>query len=207
MELWTLHGHRARAWMATAILALVLVASNHEAGATILLALDIEKMSDEAVMVVQGHVAWDFCTRQGPSAPIYTYTGIEMSRCVVGDCPGSLTLKHRGGTVGELTQVIPGMPRFSPGQEVLLFLREDPEGEADRYAVFGMVQGFFLILEDPDSGQDMAVQQLEGVSLATTDSMGKIVPAGIVEPVVMDLEALVQRIRDARAAAEKGGGK
>lgn len=198
---------RALIRAATVALALAAVTLAGPAGSTTLLKLSVDRMSAEAHMIVRGHVAWDYSTRQGSFTPVYTFTGIEITQCVAGECPETITLKHRGGTVGDFTQIIPGMPRFAPGQEVLLFLRADPEGEPDMYAVFGMVQGFFLLLQDPETNETVAVQQLVDVTVASQGPDGTIVPEKSLDPVVMEIDTLVAWIRDARAAAEKGGAK
>ncbi len=188
--------------------ALAAVAAPLDSGGTVLLKLDLEKMSREASMVVQGHVAWDYSAVKNGEGEIYTYTGIEVTRCVAGDCPETVTLKHKGGTVGELTLYISGMPRFEPGQEVLLFLRADPEGEAGYHSVLGMAQGHFLIQKSQKTGKKTAVQQLGKVGLAQADSTGSIVPVGGVQPIAMEIETLVSKIKAARAAAAAtGGGK
>jgi hypothetical protein len=130
-----------------------------------------------------------------------------VTRCVAGPCPETVTLKHRGGTFGDLTIHISGMPRFTPGEEVLLFLEDDPEGEKDMYYTVGMIQGLFRIETDPDTGVKSAVQQLGGVTLAAPGLNGTISPVSGVEPVVTGLEALVKRIRKAWKSAGKGGAK
>jgi hypothetical protein len=190
--------------MAACAIALAALLSSGGSTATTLLEVGVDEMSAEAELVVQGHVAWDDAKQQGPD--IYTYTGIEVTRCIAGECPEAVTLKHRGGTVGQHTLLIPGMPRFEPGQEVLLFLRPDPEGDDGLYSVLAMVQGFFLVLQDPETGDDVAVQQLEGVSVAAAGEDGLIVLKKKTKPVVMELSALVSWIQQARAAAEKQGG-
>jgi hypothetical protein len=190
-----------------AVVVALAIAAPGPAGSTTLLKMSVERMSRDAVMVVQGHVAWDYAAEADPTSPIYTYTGIEVSRCIAGTCPETVTLKHRGGTVGEWTLYIPGMPRFTPGQEVLLFLEADPEGEEGMYYTMGMVQGYFHITTDPETGVKSATQQLGGVTLAAPGPTGQIVPVHGVKPVVLELEALVERIRQARETAPEGGGE
>ena len=147
-----LPGTRAAALVCAAFVLL----ATRDAGSTTLLKLSVEQMSEEAALIVHGHVAWNYTTRNEAEGPIYTYTGFEVETCVAGECPDAVTLKHRGGTVGDLTLYIPGMPRFADGQEALLFLRPDPEGEEGRWAVFGMVQGFFHVVTEPASGEKLA---------------------------------------------------
>lgn len=185
-----------------ALLAMVLTVPE-PAGSTTLLRLSLEKMSKDATMVVQGHVSWDYAARPDPQGPPYTYTGIEVSRCIAGDCPDTVVLRHRGGIAGGLHLFIPGMPRFEPGQEVLLFLREDYEEVDGLHAVLGMVQGLFLVVTEPVSGKKLAVQQLGNVTLAAPDEKGSIKPVGKVAPMVMELEAMIKEIQVFRS--KKGG--
>ncbi len=195
---------RVRAALAALAITLSVTAPG-PAGSTTLLKMGVERLSRDAVMVVQGHVAWDYAARPDPDAPIYTYTGIEVSRCVAGECPEAVTLKHRGGTVGEWTLYIPGMPRFTPGREVLLFLENDPEGEKDLYYTVGMIQGFFDVTTDPETGVKSAEQQLGGVTLAAPGPDGQIAPVHGVKPIVLELETLVQRIGKALEPVAEGG--
>lgn len=181
----------------------VLLTVTGTAGSTTLLRLGLEEMSRDAVMVVQGHVAWDYAIEDESRGTIYSVTGVEVSRCIAGTCPETVVLRHRGGTAGGVTLYIPGMPRFVPGQEVLLFLEGDYEGKEGTYSVLGMVQGLFHVLTEPVSGKKLAVQQLGGVTMAAPDQEGNIAPIGPVAPVILEVQDLVQEVLDARK--KKGG--
>jgi hypothetical protein len=176
------------------------------AGSTTLLKFSLERMAKEASLVVQGHVAWDYSAQESPEAPIYTYTGIEVSRCIAGACSGTVTLKHRGGTVGGTTLMISGMPRFTPGDEVVLFLEPDPEGVPGMYYTVGMIQGFFIVSTEADTGAKTAVQQLGGVAIAEPVD-GQIQIVSGVTPIVLPLEDLVSRVKAEWKKKAKGGGK
>ena len=99
------------------------------------------------------------------------------------------------------------MPRFTPGQEVLLFLEDDPEGEEGMYYTVGMAQGYFHVTTDPETGVKSAEQQLGGVTLAAPGPTGQIAPVHGVRPIVLEIEELVERIQQARQAAPEGGGE
>ena len=190
-----------------ALVVLVMIAPSTSTSTT-LMKFGVEQMTRLSVMVVQGHVAWDYSARPDPDGPIYTYTGIEVDRCVAGYCPETVTLKHQGGTVEDLTLFISGMPRFTPGDEVLLFLENDPEGVPDMYYTVGMVQGYFRIHVDAEDGTKTAVQQLGGITMAEPDETGLIKPVGNVGPIVLELDYLIARVRAEWKKAEdkkKGG--
>ena len=197
---------RKRPALAALVVALAVTAPG-TVGSTTLLKMDIERLAQDAVMVVQGHVAWDYSVRPDPQGPIFTYAGLEVDGCVAGTCPETVVLKHEGGTVGELTMFIPGMPAFTPGDEVLLFLEPDPNGEEETYYTVGMVQGYFKIVTDPETGARTAHQQLFGVTLAAPGKSGKIGPVKSPGPLVATLQDLVERIHEAWKGKKKGGGK
>ncbi len=184
------------------LIAALILAVPAMVGSTTLFRLSLEKMSKDALLVVQGHVAWTYADRPDPDGPPYTFTGVEVSRCVAGDCPDTVVLRHRGGKAGGLHLYIPGMPTFVPGQEVLLFLEDDYESVPGYMAVVGMVQGSFLLVTEPVSGQKLAVQQIGHVNMAAPDEAGNIVPIGAVKPIIEEVEALVTEIKKLRA---KGG--
>ena len=99
------------------------------------------------------------------------------------------------------------MPKFTPGDEVLLLLEPDPNGEKDAYYTVGMVQGYFKIVTDPQSGVKTAHQQLFGVMLAAPGEDGLIAPVKSPGPLEANLHDLVERIREAWKSKKKAGGK
>ena len=66
--------------------------------------------------------------------------------------PGTqLTVLQPGGTVGDVTTTVDGMPRFTPGERTLVFLH----GPTDRATVVGLTQGKRPLRRDPTSGRWM----------------------------------------------------
>ena len=64
--------------------------------------------------------------------------------------PGTqLTVLQPGGTVGDVTTTVDGMPRFTPGERTLVFLH----GPTDRATVVGLTQGKRPLRRDPTSGR------------------------------------------------------
>jgi len=113
------------------------------ARASLLLALDTPTMVAEAdtiavVDVTAARAAWDARHQR-------ILTTIELD--VVESWKGSAAPAARvqvvqpGGTVGDVTMVVHGMPRFLPGERALVFLR----GPIDRGGVVGLAQGKRLV--------------------------------------------------------------
>ncbi len=70
-----------------------------------------------------------------------------------GDLPAGrhVTVLQPGGTVGDVTTTVDGMPRFTPGERALVFLR----GPAERATVVGLTQGKRPVRRDGASGRWM----------------------------------------------------
>jgi hypothetical protein len=61
---------------------------------------------------------------------------------------GSLTLRLPGGTVGAVTQHLPGAPAFAPNGTWIVLLRRLPDGA---YTVFDLCLGQLPVALDPDT--------------------------------------------------------
>lgn len=61
---------------------------------------------------------------------------------IKGNHPTTFTLTYPGGTVGGITMIVPGMPRFEVGERKILFLREGD-------VLFGVWEGTFTVVIDP----------------------------------------------------------
>ena len=109
------------------------------AWASVIVELDTPNMVRRAdhvavVDVVAARAAWDDKHERIVStielSVVETWKGTNMSAA-------RLTVVQPGGTVGDLTMVVVGMPRFSPGERALVFLA----GPAHHATVVGMTQG------------------------------------------------------------------
>ena len=109
------------------------------ASASLILALDLPTLvtrSDQisVVDVVSTKADWN-----AEHDRIVTTIDVTVVDCWKGAAtPGShVQIVQAGGTVGELTMRIEGMPHFQRGERALLFLR----GKAEHASVVGMAQG------------------------------------------------------------------
>lgn len=120
------------------------------APASMILALDLPALVERAdaiavVDVVSARAGWDAAHERIVST-------VELT--VVESWKGApapatrVTVVQSGGTVGDVTMVVSGMPRFSPGERALVFLHGPPE----RASVVGMAQGKRVVRPDPAGG-------------------------------------------------------
>jgi hypothetical protein len=115
------------------------LAISSPASASLILALDLPTLVTRAdqisvVDVVSTTAAWN-----AEHDRIVTTIDVTVVDCWKGTAaPGShVQIVQGGGTVGELTMRIDGMPHFERGERTLLFLR----GKSDHASVVGMAQG------------------------------------------------------------------
>ena len=89
---------------------------------------------------------------------IWTFTSFTVEDAWKGAPSGAaqrLTVRLLGGSVGNLSSTVSGVPRFRPGEEVILFLQPTARGD---YSIVSWVQGTFRIHRDGRSGVEIVVQ-------------------------------------------------
>ena len=123
------------------------------ASASLILALDLPTMVASAdniavVEVVSAKAAWN---------AQHTRILSTIDLAVVDGWKGTaspaahVVVVQPGGTVDDITMTIAGMPRFTPGERALVFLR----GPADRASVVGMAQGKRAVRPEAGTGRWM----------------------------------------------------
>jgi hypothetical protein len=132
---------------------------------------------------------------------IWTFTRFAVIESWKGSLPTHITIRLLGGHVGELTSFVPGVPRFEPGDEAVLFLEATRAGD---FSVTGWAQGTFRI-HRADAGQELVTQQTAAYSAydlgshqASASARKAIAPGGIVN---LPIEELRRRVI---AASESG---
>lgn len=181
--------------------------------ATVLQRVDFDTMAQRAALVFYGSVTERFThyrTRSGAgSRAIVTTTSFDVHHVLKAPAGTSVPargfqLTLAGGSLDGLTARIPGMPRFVPGDRVVLFLEETPRGG---YTVLGFDQGRFQVEEDAD-GTPIAVRRVRGAAMAdpatgTIDEHGATSPGGhgghsghgFIDDLRLPLTQLFQRVR------------
>src|SRR5688572_790785 len=95
--------------------------------------------------IVSGTVQTSW-TEQSEEGAIETITKVTVEDVLKGSLDKSeIQIYALGGTVGERTMHVPGMPRFRDGQKVILFLNET---KPDRWVVVNLVLGKFVVAKD-----------------------------------------------------------
>ncbi len=71
---------------------------------------------------------------------IWTMTTFDVVETMKGNLPAQIAVRLPGGRVGHLISTVDGTPKFSPGNETVVFLQQSPAGG---FTVAGWVAGKF----------------------------------------------------------------
>lgn len=125
------------------------------ASATTLERMSIAKMTQNAQLAraqcLANSVAWD-------GGEIWTFTSFEVEDSWKGAPSGAalqVTVRLLRGSVENLTSTVSGVPRFRPGEEVILFLQTATRGD---FSIASWLQGTFRIRRDARCGAEIVVQ-------------------------------------------------
>lgn len=135
-----------------AVLALALATSQPASGTT-LMRMSLAQMSHAAQLIVRARclgnsTGWD-------AGEIWTFTSFDIEEIWHGSAPSRISVRLLGGRAGNITSTVSGVPRFSPGEEVVLFLEPTPRGD---FSIVSWEQGTFRLRRDARTGEEIAVQ-------------------------------------------------
>lgn len=163
-----------------------------EAMATTLAHLSVAEMSQVSPVIVRARclsnsTRWD-------EGEIWTFSTFAVEEIWKGSVDAQITVRLLGGTSGNLTSTIAGVPRFRSGETVVLFLERTSHGDL---SIVSWQQGTFRVHRDIRSARENVTQ--DTASFATFDSRTRTFEAvGIHDLAVDDLR---QQVRAAISTA------
>ena len=139
---------------------LLALGANQPTGATSLMRMSLTQMSHAAQLIVRARctdnsTGWD-------AGEIWTFTSFDIEETWRGSAPSQISVRLLGGRVGNITSTVSGVPRFAPGEEVVLFLEPTPRGD---FSIVSWEQGTFRIRRDSRTGEEIAVQDTAGFAV------------------------------------------
>lgn len=138
--------------MGAALLAFVLVAPAlpRPAEAVSPVPKTFHQLVAEAELIVVGTVSRVDGTRipEGPIVSDVTLTVLKIAKAIR-PTPGTIVVRVLGGEVGGTSLMVPGAPRFRPGETVLLFIRGN---QREMFPFVGVQQGVFSVRRDSALG-------------------------------------------------------
>jgi len=157
--------------------------------ATTVLKLSMKDLARKSDTIVRARVE-DAVARYDTNKEIYTYFTLKVLDPVKGSRKDDIiTIRQLGGVVDHIASIVPGMPTFKKGEEVVVFLTQK---DAAGYPwVMGLQQGKFTISQD-ENGQKNVRNELDGTKLVGAN--GTLFEGAKVTP-NMPLQAFLDGIR------------
>ena len=114
-------------------------------------------MTDRAELIFVGKVVSSRAEwrNAGTNRVIFTLVEFERQEVLKGEAGASVTLQFLGGTVGDVTLEIAGVPKFKSGDREFLFV----EGNQVQFCpLVGVFHGKFGVRKDEQSGRDILMR-------------------------------------------------
>lgn len=173
---------------------LLLIATQPVSQATTLMRMCLAQMARTAQVIVRARCVsnatlWD-------EGEIWTRTTFDVEESWSGP-PGSRQLAVRllGGSLGNISSRVSGIPRFQPGEDTVLFLEPSRNGD---FAIVSWQQGTFRIRQNAAMGAEIVVQ--DTASALTYDPVSRrFEAAGIRAMALADFRSRVVAALDASA--------
>lgn len=169
------------------------------AAASVVLRMDLPDLSQRADLIVQARCVSVAVERGARGLPV-TRVRLAVDRSWRGAEAGQvLEFTLPGGSLDGRRLVLPGLPRFAAGEELVLFLSR-PSRDGHRLPV-GLGQGRFLVSRDPVSGAASLSRSLRGVELVSLEPGQEPSPAELAR---VSFEQLEQHLDGLGQAALDG---
>lgn len=136
---------------------LVLVAAaalSAPASATTLARLSVEQMVDASDFVVRGTVQ-EVWSERDASGHIWTRALVDVAENLKNQAPPELVVEAPGGEYDGAVQEIALAPRYSVGEEVVLFV--DRKKEPGHFGTVALAAGKYTVRVNPADGSEMLV--------------------------------------------------
>jgi hypothetical protein len=147
-------------WIRPALLVFFIMTLAAGANATTAIIPSDDQMIVSSRAIVRGKVISQACGFDSRRDIVYTYVTLRIKEVLKGRLGSSeIVLKEPGGQIDSLGSVFFGSPRFTPGEEVVLYLDTWSDGGL---RVHEMFLGKFGVTDDQRTGQRIAVRQVPG---------------------------------------------
>jgi hypothetical protein len=129
------------------------------AGATTLVHMSLEQLSQASTDIVRGHVVYQESSWDAFHKLMLTVTQVAIEQRMKGQAPELIEIEQPGGKIGNVRLYVPGTVHFLPGAKYLLFV-EPARTAPSRYLVVGMTQGAYRIYQDAAIGEERVLRPL-----------------------------------------------
>ena len=162
--------------------------------ATTIERMSLQKMAQSAPVIVRAQCKGNSVVRD--AGEVWTLSSFAVEETWRGETTPQITVRLLGGRMGDITAHVSGVPRFQPGEDVVLFLEPTKRGD---FSVVSWEQGTFRIRRNPSGGTPEIVTQ-DSASFATFDPATRTFNASGIRN--MPLDAFHARVDAALQARE-----
>ena len=182
------------------LLGLCLCMASGSASATTVLKISLNEMTLGSDLIIQGSIkSAETVALGGNERHLQTHVVVNVRNVLKGQKGmKSLRLELMGGKLGKWITHIPGMPTFTPGEEVVLFL----EKTRTNWALTGLSQGKFVVQKGSDGVQRVR-RTVDGLHFMKRNKRGQIAETEPPKPMVQELGSFLAEIRTYLTAAKK----
>jgi hypothetical protein len=120
--------------------------------ATTLKRMSVADLSRAADTVIRARCVTN--STRWEAGEIWTFTTFDIEETWKGSAPAQITVRLLGGHTGNFTSTVSGVPRFSSGEELILFLERTP---AQDFSIVSWMQGTFRIAHSA-TGEEIITQ-------------------------------------------------
>lgn len=144
---------------------LVLIGLGAPARASVVRLMDLAALTEQSSLILHATVR-DVRSYWKGNVIVTDITFEVLERLKGLEGPPVFVLTQLGGIVGTMGMRLEGDARFSPGEEVVVFLESSRNNPAVNYWVTGMAQGKFLVTREPVAGEKVVQgAALDGIGL------------------------------------------
>ena len=142
---------------ASVLLALCLVPGPvRHAGATTVVRFEFDSLCVRAEAIAHVRCVESRSFRDAETGRIFTRTRLAVLAPIKGAPEGDIVLRLPGGTVDGQRLMVPGIPRFAPGEETVLFL-SGPDASGSPWPL-GLGQGCYIVQAEGEGGRYVLLQ-------------------------------------------------
>ena len=184
-------------WAATAFAGIALLGAGL-ADATTVQKFTVSDLAKKSESIVLARVEDETARMDEGTKEIYTYITLKVIEGVKGSKRSDnaknprggeelITIRQLGGTYGKYISVVPGMPTFQKGEEVVVFLSQ--KDRAGYPWVMGLQQGKYTVTTGED-GLKQVRNDVDGLSVVDLNGTATEVKGSTTQPLASFLDGI-----------------
>jgi hypothetical protein len=128
--------------------------------ATTLARLSLDDLARAATLIVRARCTATSSRWEGGT--VWTFAEFDVSETFKGSAPQRVTVRLPGGQAKGITVHVEGAPRFTAGEEGVLFLEKTRMGD---YAITAWTEGTFRLRRDAQTGRETVTQDSAALAI------------------------------------------